>query len=377
MGKGTNEVEKVPPNYWYDTEPAEDRLGAAFGFGSELGAGVGTPEISSLKKFLSESDLDDLWKNPDKGLYHMSTSVSSFYDRKIYNDGLWKRYGPPSSLDDYLLKAQIMDYEATRAQFEAYSALWSVDRPATGLIYWMLNNAWPSLHWNLFDYYLHPAGSYFGAKVGARKEHVAYDYHGKLVYLINHSIDRKGSRTVAVEAIDKDGKAIYSSSNVVATEPNTSKSILDLSEALKTITDVAFLRLILSDGENTTLSRNVYWLAKTIDTLDWENSDWFYTPVTEYANLTSLNNLPAANVSVSFTALSQRDEEAQQATVVIENHSDVPAFFIRLNLVNGNGEDVLPVFWSDNYVTLWPKEKLELHVKGEGGAAVQVSSGNC
>ncbi|KAI1779433.1 glycoside hydrolase family 2 protein [Hypoxylon cercidicola] len=367
----------VPPNYWYDVEPAEDRLGAAFGFGSELGAGVGTPEIGSLKKFLSESDLEDLWMNPDKGLYHMSTNVSSFYNRKIYNDGLWNRYGAPSSLEDYLLKAQIMDYEATRSQFEGFAALWSAERPATGFIYWMLNNAWPSLHWNLFDYYLHPAGSYFGAKVGARKEHVAYDYNGKLVYLINHSLDRKGSRSVAVDVIDKSGKAIYSSHTVVETVPNTSKNILDLTEALGSITDVAFLRLVLSDDETAVLSRNVYWLATTIDTLDWDNSDWFYTPVTEYANFTALSSLPVANVSVTLaTPPSHRRKAATGISVVVENHSEVPAFFIRLNLVDEVGEDVLPVFWSDNYVTLWPSERLELQVEGEGGAAIQVSGGN-
>ncbi|OTA79760.1 glycoside hydrolase family 2 protein [Hypoxylon sp. CO27-5] len=366
----------VPPNYWYDVDPAEDRYGAAFGFGSELGAGVGTPEISSLKKFLSDSDLDDLWKKPNKGLYHMSTSVSSFYDRKIYNAALWKRLGAPSSLDDYLLKAQILDYEATRAQFEGFAALWNAERPATGIIYWMLNNAWPSLHWNLFDYYLHPAGSYFGAKTGTRKEHVAYDYFGKLVYLINRSLDQKGSRTVTVEAIDKNGKSIYNTQKAVETEPNTSKDILDLSSALKSITDIAFLRLVLSDAKNTTLSRNVYWLAKTIDSLDWDNSDWFYTPVTQYANYTGLNNLPTASVSVTLSTPSRRDGSKAGLGVVVENHSSVPAFFIRLNLVNKDGGDVLPVFWSDNYVTLWPHEKLELQVEGEGAASVQVSGKN-
>ncbi|KAI1461697.1 glycoside hydrolase family 2 protein [Annulohypoxylon moriforme] len=367
----------VPPNYWYDVDPAEDRLGAAFGFGSELGAGVGTPEIGSLKKFLSESDLDDLWKKPNKGLYHMSTSVSSFYDRKIYNTALWKRLGAPSSLDDYLLKAQILDYEATRSQFEGFASLWNAERPATGLIYWMLNNAWPSLHWNLFDYYLRPAGSYFGAKVGARKEHVAYDYNGKLVYLINRSLDQDGPRTIEVQVIDKNGKEIYKTQKVVQTEPNTSKEILDLSDALKTITDVVFLRLVLSDGEAAVLSRNVYWLAKTIDTLDWDNSDWFYTPVTQYANFTALNSLPTANVSVTIAVPVRRDDsKAGQDVVIVENHSDVPAFFITLNLIDEEGNDVLPVFWSDNYITLWPHEELYLQVEGKGATSVQVVGKN-
>ncbi|KAG4217693.1 hypothetical protein PC116_g33827, partial [Phytophthora cactorum] len=169
---------------------------------------------------------------------------------------------------------------------------------------------------------------------------------------------------------------IHNSQESFDTVPNNSTDIIDLTEALRPVTDVVFLRLILSDEKNATLSRNVYWLANTIDTLDWENSDWFFTPVTKYANYTSLNSLQPAEVSVTTTATLKRDQEAGKLGVVLENHSSVPAFFIRLNLVNADGEDVLPVFWSDNYVTLWPHEKLELQVEGEGAAFVQVTGKN-
>lgn len=347
----------VPPNYWYDVSDTEDHLGAAFGFGSELGAGVGTPELGSLKKFLSQADLDDLWKQPDKGLYHMSTSVSSFYNRKIYNDALWARLGAPTCLDDYLLKAQIMDYEATRAQFEGYSSYRDAERPATGMIYWMVNNAWPSLHWNLFDYYLHPAGSYFGAKVGSRLEHVAYDYVQSSVYLINHSLDRRGSRSVAVDAIDLNGNSVYSTTVTMATQPYTSKSVLVIPE-ISCNTTIMFLRLVLTDDNDAVLSRNVYWLTSTVDTLDWENSDWYYTPVTNYTNFTALNSLQPASLTVSTT----ENDNGSGAVVILENLSDVPAFFVSLNLVDDAGNDVLPVTWTDNYVTLWPREKLEVQV---------------
>lgn len=366
----------VPPNYWYDTKPAEERLGAAFGFGSELGPGVGTPELSSLKRFLSKGEQDDLWKSPNKSLLHMSPSNSDFSTRTIYNGGLWNRYGAPTSLDDYLIKAQIMDYEATRAEFEGYSAFWNNERPATGAIYWMLNGAWPNLHWSLFDYYLHPAGAYFGTKVAGRVEHVAYDYVNKFAYLINHSLDRSGSRSVAVDVIELDGKAL--SSNVVraSTEPNTSKRIADLTTALgAAVEGVVFLRLVLkNDEDNSTLSRNVYWLAETTDTVDWPASDWFYTPVSEFADFTALDRLAAADVSVTAEPAAGGDGKWK---VVLENRAEVPAFFVRLNLVDGGGADVVPVFWSDNYVTLWPGETLELEVGGGGGAAaIQVSGKN-
>ncbi|KAK3988703.1 hypothetical protein QBC44DRAFT_359738 [Cladorrhinum sp. PSN332] len=371
----------VPPNYWYDVEPYGSRYGAAFGFGSELGAGVGTPELSSLKKFLNQGELDDLWKSPNKALYHMSRVGSEFTTRKTYNNALWKRLGAPTSLDDYLTKAQIMDYEATRAQFEAFGVNWNAKRPATGLIYWMLNNAWPSLHWNIWDYYMKPAGSYFGAKVGSKKEHVVYDPLGKAVWLVDRSGPGSrgaGDRRVEVEVVDLSGKVVFSQQYQVARYPGTSNRVAGLSGqgALGGIRDVVFLRLVLKDGTKV-IDRNVYWVSKDLDVLDWGKSEWYVTPVTRYADYTGLNKLAAADVSVT-AAKGGRDAEV---LVTLENKAKVVAFFISLNLVDRDGNDVLPITWDDNYVTLWPGEKLTLTArsvsKGKWNpSAVQVGGKN-
>ncbi|KAM3511900.1 hypothetical protein MY11210_004441 [Beauveria gryllotalpidicola] len=363
----------VPPSYWFDTNGAEDgkgRYGAAFGFGSELGAGVGTPELGSLKKFLTAADRDDLWRAPDKGLYHMNKR-SQFYTRSIYNRGLWARFGAPVSLEDYLMKAQLTDYEATRAQYEGYSALWSAARPATGLVYWMLNNAWPSLHWNQFDHYMRPAGSYYGTKTGSRAEHVAFDYVSRGIWLINRSLDRHGARTVEVDVVDMNGRTVSRQTLAVSTEPNTSRKIGTV-EGLDRIEDVVFLRLRLyrdnnnSNNNKVVVSRNVYWLGHgVVDVLDWKNSTWYHTPVTKYVDYTSLRKLQAASVEVkvgSGTCRSSTTEGVRGRRVTLENRSSVPAFFVSLNLVDAAGEDVLPVLWSDNYVTLWPNETLKLTV---------------
>lgn len=364
----------VPPNYWYD---AESRLGAAGGFGSELGAGVGTPELSSLRKFLSASELDDLWRSPNRSLFHMSREGSQFETREIYNAALWGRWGAPASLDDYLAKAQLTDYEATRAQFEAYAARWGAQpRPATGMIYWMLNNAWPSLHWNVWDYYLHPAGSYFGAKVGSRIEHVAYDYEGRGVYLINRSRDRQGKRRLEMQVMGADGKVVHDETVEAETSPNTSGKIAELGDVMGSVNGVVFLRLVLTDEAGAVLSRNVYWLSGEVDVLDWENSDWYVTPVTRYVDYTALNEMAPASVTVDAVSA-----EGASVAVTLENESDVPAFFVSLNLVDGAGEDVLPLTWDDNYVTLWPGERLTLRAKAVGDGnwapdAVQVIGKN-
>ena len=45
--------------------------------------------------------------------------------------------------------------------FEAYSRN---KYTTTGVIQWMMNNAWPSLIWHLYDYNLEPAGGYLAPR---------------------------------------------------------------------------------------------------------------------------------------------------------------------------------------------------------------------
>ncbi|ROW07002.1 hypothetical protein VPNG_06684 [Cytospora leucostoma] len=348
------------------------------------------------------SGVNELWQQPDKTQYHKSPS-KELSTRRIYNNALWHRYGPPTSSFDYLLKAQMMDYEATRAQFEAYSTRWCAKRAATGMIYWMLNSAWPSLHWNLFDYYMHPAGSYYGAKMGSRMEHLAYDYVQNAVYLINHALDRQGPRNIEVEMIDLRGSLIQNCSNsntsmlnstmtnnyiarvpdstrvlrkhiVYNMKPKTSRKLFE-TEEVRDIKDVGLLKLVLKDDDDHVLSRNVYWVSGTTDKLDWENSDWLYTPVKEYVDFSSLSKLQTANISVSAK---WADSGRNKISVRLENLSQIPAVFIRLELVTPNWEasegdhkwtDVVPLKWSDNYVTLWPWETLDLKVISRKGFA--------
>ncbi|QOY89409.1 hypothetical protein [Paludibaculum fermentans] len=54
-----------------------------------------------------------------------------------------------------------MAYEGHRAMFEAFGRN---KYKSTGVIQWMLNNAWPSMIWHLYDWYLRPGGSYLGPR---------------------------------------------------------------------------------------------------------------------------------------------------------------------------------------------------------------------
>jgi exo-1,4-beta-D-glucosaminidase len=232
----------------------------------------------------------------------------------------------------------------------------------------MLNSAWPNLHWQLFDYYLSPMAAYFGTKVGARTEHVAYDYESHNIWLINHSLEKEGNRQIKVDFIDSNGKELSRAIVRSNTAPHSSKVAASL-DRIKKVKDIGFLRLTLSDPKSKdVLSRNVYWLSPTTDVLNWSESDWYTTPVTKFAKYTKLETLKPATLKASLHSLeSSTDDGLTHAEVVLENKSAGPAVFIRLNALDAlEGAEIAPLYWSDNYVTLWPKEQLRLTVAFEG-----------
>lgn len=367
--------EWVPPNYWYDPEL---RLGSAAGFGSEEGAGVGTPELGSLKRFLSPSDIEDLWKAPNKTLYHMGAETSYFRTREIYNTALWARYGAPSNLSDYLIKAQMMDYEATRSQFEAWISRWGdhVEQPATGVIYWLLNSAWPSLHWNLYDYYMHPAGAYYGTKDAINNtQTVIFNYEERSVYLVDRRPESATAsfsksdfnRTIDIEIMNLNGTILSKDSVKATSKPNSAFKVANVLTGKNVKVDQpVLLRLKLSQGNMVPLATKTYWLSPTVDVLDWDQSDWYVTPVSKYADLTALQYMPKAD-NISVVVGQGVSNAGNKVLLTLKNKSKVPAVFIRLNLVDAAGNDVAPIFWDDNYFTLWPGEGKIVEMEVPGG----------
>src|ERR1051325_9178250 len=75
-----------------------------------------------------------------------------------------------------------MTYEGERAMFEAYRRN---EYTSTGVIQWMLNNAWPSIYWHLFDWYLLPAGGYFGTKKANEPVHAMFSYDDRSVAVVS------------------------------------------------------------------------------------------------------------------------------------------------------------------------------------------------
>ncbi|WP_326952031.1 glycosyl hydrolase 2 galactose-binding domain-containing protein [Amycolatopsis sp. NBC_01286] len=350
----------VPPNYWYDK--AHTDLGGAFGFNSETSAGPDIPTMDTLKRMMSSSELDTLWKSPSTAQYHRSSS-STFANLKLYGDALTGRYGKPASLDDFVRKAQLAQYENVRAEFESHSRNFSdSSNPSTGIIYWMLNSGWTSLHWQLFDAYLDQNGSYFGAKKANEPLHIQYSYDNKSVVVVNHNHDAAANLTASVKLYNLDGTEKFTQSKTgLSVGGDGAKTTALTIPAVSGLSTTYLAKLVLTDPAGKEVSRNVYWLSTKTDTLDWDNSDWYYTPTTSYADLTGLNSL--GQVAVDTTANSAANSDGTTTTkVTLKNSSTgkLPAFFVDAHVLGAAGAPVLPVTWTDNQVSLWPGESATL-----------------
>src|SRR5215831_10869318 len=359
----------VPPAYWY-----ADRLGGAFGFDSEVSAGASIPRLEDLTRMLSPQELEALWKYPDVRQYHAGAAWSIFANIASFDTALATRYGAPKSLADYVAKSQLENYDNVRAQFEAFNARMAAAKPATGVIYWMLNNAWPSLHWHLYDYFLNPAGAYFGARLANEPLHIQYSYDTRAILLVNHTLNSEHGLQASIRVRNLDGSVPYERRlQDIDLGGNGSRQVATL-PALAGLSRTYFIELELGSVNGKPISRNVYWLSTQTDELDWAHSNWYPTPVTRYADLTALQSLPSATSEVRATVRHEGTEDIATVTLTVPPSSKAVALFQHVSIKRSTGgELMLPILWSDNDVTLWPGESLTLTAHfAAPGAAVPV-----
>ena len=354
--KMSGPYEYVAPSYW-----TEDKLDSAYhcklgqcggghGFNTETSPGPAVPPIESLRAMLPN---DHLW--PIDEWWNFHAGGGEFKDLHVYTEALTARYGKADTLEDYTLKAQLMNYEGIRAMFEAYSRN---KYTATGVIQWMLNNAWPSMIWHLYDFYLRPAGGYFGAKRAMEPLHPLYGYDDRSVWVVSSQYSDANGLKLITKLFSLDMSEQWSQESPVDVPADSSKKILSLPE-LAVPTPVSFLVLHLEDANGKLVGSNFYWLSAKPETLDWDKSNWYTTPTAQFADFTALSQLPKVKLLVGSHSEQQGDDTITHVT--LENATRSLAFFVRLKVDKGKGGDeILPVIWQDNYLSLLPGEKREL-----------------
>jgi exo-1,4-beta-D-glucosaminidase len=337
----------VPPSYWLEDTAA----GGAFGFNTETSAGAAVPPIESMRRMLPERDLwpiDSVWE------YH-SAGGRKLRRLQRYTTALDARYGAASGVEDYTQKSQLMSYENERAMFEAYRRN---KYESTGIVQWMFNNAWPSIYWHLFDWYLAPGGGYFGTKKANEPVHVMYSYDDGSIVIVNAL--RRELRHVHLHGrvLGLDMSEAFAIDSVLDIPADSSLRVARIAPSVAP-SPTYFVELGLTGADGAVLSRNFYWLSTHPDVPDFDSTTYYVTATKQYADFRALASLPPAKVAAAAEFM--RHGDAGEAHVTLRNEGHVMAFFVRVQLLAGeNGGEVLPVMWSDNYVSLLPGERVEL-----------------
>lgn len=299
-------------------------------FKTETGS-VSVPTLESIHAMMPQKDwetIDDDWAQHDlaKGAQHGDT----------YPYVLAGRYGRVVNLADFARKAQMMNYEAFRAMYEGRNAM--LFHPDTGVITWMSNPAHPSFVWQLYGYDLEPNASLFAVESASEMVHIQMNEANGKLQVINNRPQPISGATAHLSILNLDGKSALERDYPVSGPADTAINLgaIPLPEDLSA---VYFVRLQLRDSTEKILSRNLYWKPNP----------------SQGEDLTPLDQLPVMHLTGTVT---RHDANGRVLLdVTLTNPGETMALMAHLQLRRkSSGERVLPVFYSDNYISLAPGE---------------------
>lgn len=311
-----------------------------FPFNSEVGS-VGMGDYASLERFIPEQNrvvpqakaaIDSVWN------YHKYIGYDHFIDA----------YGEPEDLKDFANKAQLVNYDQYRGLIEGFSShMWQW---YTGVIIWKTQNPWTALRGQMYDYYLDPNACLYGLRHGSEPLHIMYNAGDGMVMVANNTFSTHRDMMLTAKAFDMNGQSTLLTQVFVEAMPASVKKYLSLKEALDKLAKEkgVFLYLSLTDVNGHAISDNLYWLPDS------------------GGNYSGLQQMKAAPVKAAAQAAGDN-----KITVTISNPANAPvAFFNRVSLVNkATQKRVLPVFYSDNYVSILPGEEKTITIEGNAGFA--------
>ncbi|HEY4208957.1 MAG TPA: glycoside hydrolase family 2 TIM barrel-domain containing protein [Puia sp.] len=297
-------------------------------FNSEVGS-VGMGDIESLERFLPEANL--VIPNPGR---RQGDSVWN-YHKYIGYDSTVYAYGPIKDLKDFAFKAQLVNYDQYRGLMEGFSShMWDW---YTGTIIWKTQNPWTALRGQMYDYYLDVNACLYGLHCGSEPLHVMFDPVENMVMIVNNTLRYHRDMMLEVKRYDMEGKERRMTEVYEEIGPSTVRKYVPMGRGIERMRREKgmFLSLRLLDEHRQAISDNFYWLP---------DSSGKYSGLQEMKKA----NLGAVGKFV----------EAGKVAVTLTNPAGGPvAFFNRLSLVDpATKKRILPVFYSDNYVSVPPGE---------------------
>jgi exo-1,4-beta-D-glucosaminidase len=391
---------------WYYAEPR-----GLYGFVSEGGGGGSVPVQETMRRILPEANLWPYNSAENYNVWNYHTARGNFNNLGQHVSFIDGSYGGSATIDEFIARAQIFQYDLQRAQFEALN--FNRYKNTSGFVNWMLNNAWPGFFWNQFDYYMNPNGTTYGARKGNEPVHIMYNMYQKSIHVINNTFDAYPGAVATLSIYDIDGNLIslplektinipgdgaskaveYATTGSNRLIPKTIGLVKNGSDAyepyrinyygkitdafgvvdiwdyddiqaslIRPASDVYFIRLELIDANGETLSLNSYAEPVRNDVAG-ATHEWNRSVNYQVGDLTQLNHLPPVDLQLSQIA-NKRDGNRNVLTYRIDNSTDNIAYAVELKAYTGSNRKTLvaPVLYEDNLFTLFPGESRDIDI---------------
>ena len=336
--------EYVGPDYWW----IDNRSGGNYGFNTETGPGLQIPQLESVKRMVGDKDL---WPIGPNWAYHCTASSSVMNNTSFLENAMKHMYGHIEGLDDFMRKAHAMDYDATRSMFEAFRANVPV---ATGIVQWMLNSAWPSLYWQLYDWYGIPTAGYYGVKAANAPIQAVYNYASGSVWVVNDTAAAADCQ-VHIRLYDKRGKLLRDRKVNILSRPR------DPWKVDSGIEGPCFLALEVTGKDYH--ATNFYCISGELNRYKWHRADWWGIPFDEFADMRFVRDLPKTSLNMKVKAVEGGYD------VTLENKGEVIAYQNILKALDAKGQLIPGTFWSDNFFTVLPGESRTVRCTLPAGCA--------
>jgi mannosylglycoprotein endo-beta-mannosidase len=298
-------------------------------FKTETGS-VSIPTIESIQGMMPQKDWESI--NDDWAQHDMAAGAQRGDE---FPTTLAERYGHIRNLADFVQKGQLANYEAFRAMYEGRNS--QMFKATTGVITWMSHPAQPSFVWQLYHYDLEPNAALYAVKKASETVHVQFNESNRGIEIVNNRPDALQGLNLKVRIFRFDGTLDSHRNYPVAQIPASTTVKAAQIEVSARITPLYFIKLDLTDQSGNLISTNFYWQHVAQDEFD------------------GLMELP--RVTLDAEASSRTEGDRTLLTLTLHNNTDHVALLSHLQLhQKKSGSRVLPVFYSDNYISLVPGE---------------------
>jgi hypothetical protein len=268
--------------------------------------------------------------------YHDAATGNGRWD--LYYNEMVKRYGEPAGMEDFCNKMQLMNAIGYQGIFEAAGHKLN---DIGGVMLWKINSAFPSVVWQVYDWFLMPNAGYYFMQNACEPVHIQLNLNNQKVLVINRTYKKIQGLIAQVDLFGLDSKSLFHEAKDISLSETGVKEITSLSSVLASARGVNFVVLNIKNNKGEEISHNVYWLS----------NDGDFKP---------MNNIQKTKVEARVVANTKNRSE-RSWTIQMTNSTSRIAFFIRPQLIT-EGEEVLPSFWSSNYFTLAPSETITVSV---------------